>query len=111
MPGVVYGDPMQFECTTEQAGDTVVVRPSGEVDRETADAFRDAMLEAVAEPGARHVEVDLTGISFLDSSGVGALLVAHRAADTDGRTLVVRDPVPHVRMVLEITNVARLLGL
>ena len=108
---MVYGDPMQFECTKELVGDTVVVRPSGEVDRETADAFRNAMLDAVAEPGAPRVEVDLAGVSFLDSSGVGALLVAHRAADAAGRTLVARDPVALVRTVLEITNVARLLGL
>lgn len=102
---------MQLECRNERVGDTVVVIPSGEIDRDTADAFRAAMLDAVTEAGTGRVEVDLAGVGFLDSSGVGALLVAHRSAAAAGTTLVASNPVPPVRTVLEITNVAGLLGL
>lgn len=102
---------MQFECTQVRQGDTVVVRPSGEVDRDTAEAFRAAMFDALAQVGRGRVEVDLSGVGFLDSSGVGALLAAHREAGTAGATLVARDPVRTVRTVLDITNVSGLLGL
>jgi anti-anti-sigma factor len=54
------------------------VRLSGDMDHRSSEAFR-AGLGAVLARG-RPVVVDLTGVSFLDSSGLGALLDARRRA-------------------------------
>ena len=48
------------------------------------------------------IEVDLSGIRFLDSSGVKALIDCHRCAH---QQLSVVDPQPVPRRVLEITGV------
>ncbi len=100
---------MHFDCTVERGADAVLVTPSGEVDRDTAGELRRRLTEAVGQAGTGVVDVDLAGVTFMDSSGIGALIAAHRLAGTTGATLRVRDPGPPVRTVLELTNVWDLL--
>jgi anti-anti-sigma factor len=81
----------------------VVVR--GEVDVATAPAFRAALDDALA--GSGRVEVDLRDTTFMDSTGLAALLAAHRRHG-QAHALVLRDPSPAVRLVLDISGVAEL---
>ncbi|MCA2213228.1 STAS domain-containing protein [Jidongwangia harbinensis] len=101
---------MHFDCISERVGDAVVVTPNGEVDRDTAPRLQAALEQAVRGADGGRVEVDLRHVGFIDSSGVGALLSAYRLAGTNGATFQVRDPVPAVRTVLDITNVWNLLS-
>jgi len=58
---------------------TVVV--SGEVDLATGPVVEDAIIDAVAADGVSAVEIDLSAVEFLDSSGIALLLKGRRAAD------------------------------
>ncbi len=77
-----------------------VVAPSGEIDAATCEQLAQ---ELVAAPGSRLI-VDLAQVTFLDSSGLGKLVVARRMALKDGGDLVVTRPTPFVLRVLEITG-------
>lgn len=71
-------------ATREMAGHTVV-QVRGEVDIYTSSLLRERLVE-LAEAGARQVVVDLSGVDFLDSSGLGVLVGALkrlRTADGD----------------------------
>jgi anti-sigma B factor antagonist len=93
-----------------EPGDVTVIRVAGEVDMDTHVEMEDAILGALRS-GAGPVVVDLAEVSFLDSSGVRALLHGREAAIGRGTTLTVRSPQPIVANVLRLTNVAELLGL
>jgi anti-sigma B factor antagonist len=67
-------------------GGTSVVAVSGEVDVHSAPALRDAITALLAS-GERSVVVDLSEVSFLDSTGLGALVSARTAAGTTGGSL------------------------
>jgi len=101
---------MQFHCTSERLGDALVVTPFGDIDRDTAPALTQALTAAIERAGGDPVEVELRHVTFMDSSGVGALLAAHRDAGSARTTLRVRNPTPAVRIVLDVTNVWQLLG-
>jgi anti-anti-sigma factor len=101
---------MQFHCSSEILDDAVVVTPFGEVDRDTAPELRHVLEKAVLQAGTGPVEVDLRHVTFMDSSGIGALVAGHRLAGTIGATLRARNPAPSVRRVLDVTNVWRLLA-
>jgi anti-anti-sigma factor len=61
-----------------------VVRVSGEIDAGTVAAL-DQALEAATADGARHVVLDLSGVGFLDSSGLRSLVqLSHRLAPHGG---------------------------
>ncbi|MCZ2826751.1 MULTISPECIES: STAS domain-containing protein [unclassified Modestobacter] len=83
-------DPTRIDvrAATSSAGCTVSV--SGEVDSATAPGLRGCLLEVVQRPDTTTVEVDLRGVTFLDSAGLSALATAHRAAVAAGRELRVR---------------------
>jgi anti-anti-sigma factor len=99
---------MYFDCTSEKLADVVVVTPFGDVDRDTAPRLREVLATAAGDTDA--VEVELRHVTFLDSSGVGALLAGQRHAAEAGAAFRVRNPTDLVRSVLEITSVWSLLG-
>ncbi|MGN6598630.1 MAG: STAS domain-containing protein [Actinomycetales bacterium] len=62
-----------LSVTTERRDDVLVVRPEGEVDMSSAAQLRSVALAALNE-ALSGVELDLGALTFLDSSGLGALL-------------------------------------
>jgi len=66
-----------------------VLRLTGDLDLRTAGCVRPALLAAVDAAGGRPVEVDLTGVNYLSSSGIALLLDVATTARTAGRRLTV----------------------
>jgi len=78
---------------------------SGEIDLAVA-----AELQAVVT-GDEDVVIDLSGVTFLDSSGIAAIVRAYRQQSANGRLLSVRGATGAVSRVLEITGVDSILPL
>lgn len=75
---------------------------SGEVDAHTA-----PQLEAALTPllgGGRTVELDLGGVSFMDSSGLRVVISATEASRSDGGDLVLVRPSDLVRRLLSVSG-------
>ncbi|HZR53600.1 MAG TPA: STAS domain-containing protein [Streptosporangiaceae bacterium] len=86
------------------AGACAVVRVTGDVDLATAPGLRDAL----NRPDADHVVVDLRGVAFLDSTGLGVLVGALKRLRRRGGTLkVVTSGTGRVRRLFELTNLSR----
>ena len=78
-------------ASSRTGGSRWLVELSGEHDLSTAPGLRMELERALADGAS--VVVDLSAVSFIDSSVVGVLLNAHRdAADRHGQTLVVVAP-------------------
>jgi anti-anti-sigma factor len=74
-----------FRVDVRPDRDRVLVCPIGEIDLATAGAVEQPLLELL-DQGFGHVVVDLRAVTFLDSSGVRLLVVAHeRARRADAR--------------------------
>jgi anti-anti-sigma factor len=69
----------------------LVIAPEGELDIATVGAFRAALVDAAGQ--AEHgVVIDLSGVNFIDSSGLGALVELHDRLRRDKRELAVVAP-------------------
>ena len=90
------------------AGSRTVLAVTGEVDIATAPHLR-AAVDAAFMDGADDVCVDLTDTTFMDSSGVHALVDASREAVRLGRELTIVCPPGPVARVIEIAGVEELL--
>jgi anti-sigma B factor antagonist len=98
----------EFKITASLAGDVQVFEVVGEVDMASAAQFGSA-LELVFD-GRRRVVVDLTQVEFFDSSGVAALIRAHRALSERGIEFRVVAPGSGiVRQVFELTQLDAML--
>lgn len=89
-------EPMALQVNIEENADNTVVRVAGEVDAQSADELRGHLLQAA---GGRLV-VDLSGVTFLDSAGLGALVSAHRVVAERGGAMAVTGAHGMVREVL-----------
>jgi anti-anti-sigma factor len=96
--------------TEHQEQGIVVLSVIGEVDLHTGPELRSAVRATFADPGTTQVRVDLAGVSFLDSTGVSALVGGHGEAQERGITLVVANPQPQVLKVLRIVGLDKVLG-
>ncbi|MFQ1003970.1 STAS domain-containing protein [Modestobacter sp. SSW1-42] len=83
-------DPTRIDVRAASSADGAEITVSGEIDSTTAPGLRTCLLEVLDRPGTTTVDVDLTGVTFLDSAGLSALATAHRAAEAGGRTLRMR---------------------
>ncbi|MBE1501789.1 anti-anti-sigma factor [Amycolatopsis lexingtonensis] len=89
--------------TQERVGDATVLTVSGEVDLLSASVLSDGITEALADPPELLV-IDLTGVSFLASIGITALLEARRGAGNGTRVRVVAPEHSVVARTLELTG-------
>ena len=95
---------MSFDYTIQRQGDTITVAPQGDIALETVPVLREVLRNVVDSHAYGRIDVDMTGVTFLDSSGIGVLVAAQRAAAGNGTQLMLRDPGPMIRMVLQIAH-------
>jgi anti-sigma B factor antagonist len=99
--------PFGIRVSPPQAG-VVRVCVVGEVDLCTAPLLEQALVREL--DAASDLLLDLSEVSFIDSSGLHAIVSVARAARTNGGMLVVDSPLPaQVRRVIEITHLEELL--
>lgn len=77
------------------------------LDTACAAAFKHAAVEAIPDGG--DVVVDLGGLDFVDSAGVGAFVGLYKAARARGARLRFAGARPGVRSVLELIRLHRIL--
>ena len=100
MRRVTAGASQRFVAATDELENgTPVVSVMGEVDRATARALEQTLLE-VADDRAGEMIVDLSGCSFLDTSGLRALLVARERSNR--QVLVLANP--NVIRIFQLTK-------
>lgn len=80
----------------------VRVSLAGEVDISSVGTLTHAL--AALPRTAPSLVVDLANVTFLDSTGIAALVIAHRRAVAAGQTLTVVNAQAGVRRVLDITG-------
>ncbi|MBW6469267.1 MAG: STAS domain-containing protein [Coriobacteriia bacterium] len=75
---------MELEITSVQAEGVCTMSLDGEVDVYTAPRLKETLIDQI-ESGCSHIIVDLEGVGFIDSSGLGVLVGGlRRAKERDG---------------------------
>jgi anti-sigma B factor antagonist len=88
------------------SGAVLVVRLAGDLDMKEAGVLQTRLAERIAKGQARIV-VNLAGVAYIDSAGLGALVATLKACTGQGGRLVLAAPGADVRHILTITRVDR----
>jgi anti-anti-sigma factor len=99
-----------IDFATRREGARVTLTVRGEVDLDTAEELRGAVLACFRE-APEQVNVDVTGVSFLNSSGVNALLAGAREAGGRDVRFTVSNPQPAVRKVIDTVGLSDVFGI
>jgi len=100
-------DELSIDLRTEDGGGTLVFRLRGSLDLATAPTVRAALTDAT-DKGSQHIVVDLTQLEFLDSTGLGVLIGAHRRAAERGGSLRL---IVHDGPISRLLNITGLIGI
>ena len=94
----------ELELNTEKNADEIIVRGTGKITAATADYFQTAIRRLI--PDTKRIVLDLTGVEYIDSSGLGALVSVYMAAGRAHCELELANPKPRVRDLLKITKLS-----
>ena len=101
------GMPDDFDVQIDMVpGGAVVIRVSGELDLASVHRLEDVLTTVSADPTV----INLSGCTFLDSSGVRALANAGREVSESGRRFALVTADPGLLRILEITGVDNMLA-
>jgi anti-sigma B factor antagonist len=96
------GSRVNLTLSTESAGDVPVLDVRGEIDLDSAPALRE-QLTALVDGAAGDVVADLTNTSFIDSTGLAALVAGNNRAQAVGGSVRVVCSQPRILKLFRIT--------
>jgi anti-sigma B factor antagonist len=94
--------------TQSELGPAAVVHVSGEIDMSTSDTMAEQILGRLAERPSALV-IDLTGVDFLGSAGLGVLIEASQRAQEAATTLRIVATTPPALRPLEVSGLLQVL--
>jgi anti-sigma B factor antagonist len=84
-------------------GDTIRLAVTGEIDLGNRESLISAAIGAL-EKTASILEIDLSDVTFCDSSGVSGFLAIHRIAANDGKHMILTNPRGQLHRTLTIAG-------
>lgn len=96
---------VEMNISTEESHGWLIVAPAGELDIATSDALDQALAEN------RDTILDLSDISFMDSTGIRTMVGVHNRLNEAGKRLRLVVPPGPVARIIEITGLTGALDL
>jgi anti-sigma B factor antagonist len=104
--------PVNIEVTVEHDGhDTAVVAVLGDLEAATAARVGEALTGVIVDDRPATLVLDLGGVGFIDSAGLGEIVRAQRNLSHHGGRLVLRSANETTRTLLAVTHLAGQLDL
>lgn len=97
-----------MQITTEDHGDLLELRVAGRLDNDSASHLTDFIDDAVRQ-GSHAIVMDLTGIAYISSAGIGALVRAYKQLQEIRGFFGVGIAPPHVADVIRLTGLEKML--
>ena len=94
---------MGLTVDKEKTSNGLVIRVQGEVDLYSSPELRKVILKAIPSAGV-DLAIDLSGVTYIDSSGVATLVEGLRSARENGIGFALAAPSPAVMQVLELAR-------
>lgn len=95
----------------ERVGDVIILRPEGDLDLGAVDEFRRTAERALEEGRCRKLLVNLKGVSFIDSSGLGVILGRYKKiSQLQGEMAFAQAPAK-LKPVLELSGLLKIIPL
>ena len=95
----------------EVRGEALVIRIGGEIDHHSAVAVRTGIDERLMRDRPIKVMMELSGVDFMDSSGLGLIMGRYALVKQYGGTLSVLDPSPAVLKIIKLAGMERMVSI
>ena len=98
-----------MRITQRTCRDAIVIEMVGDFIYESRKEFTSA-IDTVKQSSARHVMLDFSKVTFVDSAAIGLLALAAQQFKTPNRKLSLVSPQGSVKQILELSNISKVLS-
>ncbi|OPX18743.1 MAG: hypothetical protein BZ151_13020 [Desulfobacca sp. 4484_104] len=98
-----------LKMDVEVVDSRLVVRPAGLVNVMVRDDFYDLIIQKISSTGINHLVLDLSGVTGLDSSGLGAVFSLYKHVVQDQGSLYFVNPSKTVADLIRITHLDKVI--
>ncbi len=98
-----------MEIKSKKSGDRTIAYIFGEIDHHNAKNAREILDEIIEGEQSITFGIDLSGVTFCDSSGLGLVMGRMRKCLSVGSTLIVMNPSAAAHRILEIAGMDKIL--
>lgn len=95
---------MKDVLTHEMNRGTLVIRLEGDLDHHSAEAIREEMDRLLCDLSVHRVVLDLSGLGFMDSSGIGLIIGRYKILKRRGGQLAIRSGNRRVDRILQLSG-------
>ncbi|PLT34810.1 anti-sigma F factor antagonist [Bacillus sp. V5-8f] len=102
---------MSLAIDMEAKHDVLCIRLNGELDHHTAEQLKNLASAAIQKEGIKHIILNLEGLSFMDSSGLGVILGRYKQIKQNHGEMVVCAISPSVKRLFEMSGLFKIVKL
>ena len=95
---------MSVKLTSHEAGEVIVVDASGKLTLGEGTSTLRAKIRELVEGGSRRIVLNMAGVSYIDSSGLGELVASHTTVTTAGGQIKLLNLAKRVHDLLKLTK-------
>jgi len=89
--------------------DVVTIMVKGDIEIYTLDEFKKVLID-VGHSIDKNIDIDVSMVNFIDSSGIGSLISLYKLQSKKGRKLTIRNANADIRTILRLTSLSDVLG-
>ena len=97
-----------FSCVCDSESGIATVRLKGEIDHHSASVLRRELDGLICRVRPKILRLDLSGVDFMDSSGLGLIMGRYTLLDSFGGETVLLNPTERIRKILDLAGFARI---
>ncbi len=94
-----------MEVHYDRRGSTLTVMLFGELDENSAPTVRNSLDENITPADTKRVVLDLSGLSFMDSTGIGVLVGRYRKFRSKSIAFFISEPNATVDKILKLSGI------
>lgn len=92
-----------------QKSKTLYIRLEGEIDHHSAQAIREKIDMAFEPTDCQQIIFDFSGVTFMDSSGIGMIIGRYKNAKKRGGTIAITGMSPEIGRIFQISGLAKII--
>lgn len=100
---------MQMYIDFENSGDILIANLSGELDHNSAEAVRVKVDDRIDKDNIIKVILNFSGVTFMDSSGIGAVVGRYKKVCNRGGKLCIAEANRNVDKIFELAGLYKLI--
>lgn len=101
-------NPGACRMSVDHQGAAIVVKLAGSINMDVADDVQRRLIELIDSGNAQRMILDLAELDFIASSGLGAIIATHVHGRHQDHELVLAQPAPKIRELLNLTRLDKL---